>query len=124
MDRENEALKHFTHENKKVRVNCAQAILKTYHPIGLDLDSELVLDFKKYGHGKAPEKYCGAYYAASYLLENHKPELKDDFESWFRKEAGDIVCKKIRKGKKLSCNGCVLQAGRFLNYVFPVHTAS
>ncbi|WP_168203307.1 C-GCAxxG-C-C family (seleno)protein [Oceanispirochaeta crateris] len=124
MNREDEALEHFTHKNRKVRVNCAQAILKTYHPTGLELESELVQEFKQYGHGKAPQKYCGAYFAASFLLETHKPDKMEDFDTWFTKEAGSRVCKEIRKGKKLNCNGCVLHAGRFLNDVFPVHNAS
>lgn len=124
MKREESVLKHFKHKNRKLRINCAQAILKTYDPKGLDLDSELVIEFKKYGYGKAPQKYCGAYYAASYLLEKHHPEKVEDFANWFQNKAGNLVCRKIRKARLLTCSGCVEQAALFLNDVFPEHPAA
>ncbi|MBF9014238.1 MULTISPECIES: C-GCAxxG-C-C family (seleno)protein [unclassified Oceanispirochaeta] len=124
MKREESVLNHFKHKNRKLRINCAQAILKTYDPNGLVLDSELVIEFKKHGHGKAPNKYCGAYYAASYLLEIHHPDKMEDFANWFRVKSGDLVCRKIRKARQLSCSGCVEQAALYLNDVFPEYPSA
>ncbi len=119
MNREQEALDIFKTRIDRKIVNCAQAILTTYAPEGAETDSDLFIEFRKHGFGKAPGKVCGAYYAASWLLEQHHPEKREDFDRWFADKAGDLVCKKIRKAKKLSCEGCVEKASLYLNEVFP-----
>ncbi|MDC7241325.1 MAG: C-GCAxxG-C-C family (seleno)protein [Spirochaetales bacterium] len=124
MNREQEALDIFKTKIDRKLVNCAQAILMIYDPEGIDKDSELFIEFRKNGYGKAPGKVCGAYYAASYLLNKYHPDKVEDFERWFAEEAGDLVCKKIRKAKRLSCEGCVEKSGLYLNEVFPAVRAS
>ena len=83
------------------------------------LDEETLQMFNKYGHGKAPERSCGAYYAAEFLLSGHRSELISSLKEHFTKEAEYLNCRKIRRGKHLSCEGCVDNIARFLSLQFP-----
>lgn len=101
------------------KLNCAQAIARTYHLDSAPLSEEDLETFRKKGHGKAPGKVCGAYYAAAYLLERSRPELAEDFAAFFAAEAGSLDCRSIRRAKRLSCEGCVALAARYLSQTFP-----
>lgn len=92
--------------------NCAQAILKAFQE-KYNLPDKIIIDFAKYGGGRAPEGLCGALYAANYLILNipalsqHSPKLYQTLCAAFSAKASAITCKEIRKAKQLSCEGCV-----------------
>jgi hypothetical protein len=51
------------------RLNCAQAIAEAFRQEYNFLTEDTVKDFKKMGHGKAPNGECGMLYAAKYIFE-------------------------------------------------------
>jgi hypothetical protein len=110
----------FKGKNGEKRINCAQAIAAVCN-MKYPGDEELIAVFKSFGGGKAPNNWCGAYYAARHLLEKHDPSKIDDLSRAFEEKAGDLSCKKIRKLKKLSCEGCVAAAASFCSDVTRNH---
>ena len=117
MDRERYSMDRFTGSDGKKRINCAEAISQAYHKDIAPLTEQDLKGFKKCGHGRAPGKLCGAYYAAEYLLKKGQPELLESFKESFKEEAGSIICREIRKKKKLSCEGCVALTSRYLSRI-------
>ena len=94
--------------------NCAQAILKSFQE-HLSVSEDDIKRFKKFGGGRAEHGYCGALYAAHYLLKD--PEKIKLLNEMFSKEAGALKCREIRKAKKLSCAGCVDVAAEALSRI-------
>jgi hypothetical protein len=119
MSRREYSIRRFTGSDGKRRVNCAQAIAAAYHEDIDPLDEDTLQMFKRFGHGKAPGKSCGAYYAAEFLLTGHRSELIGSLKEHFTKEAESLNCRIIRRGKHLSCEGCVDNIARFLSLKFP-----
>ncbi|MGL1891613.1 MAG: C-GCAxxG-C-C family protein [Spirochaetaceae bacterium] len=107
----------FVGSAKKKRLNCAEAISHIFHHDISPMSDKDLKQFKKYGHGRAPGKVCGAYYAAEYLLEKARPEVLGSFQETFKEEAGSLNCKEILKKKVLSCEGCVNITAQFLNNI-------
>ena len=94
------------------RLNCAQAVIKAFEE-RFGLDEATFRKFAAYGGGNAPEGLCGAYCAARHLIELKAPDRLQEFESFFTEQAGSLKCSEIRKGRKLSCLGCVEKAAEF-----------
>jgi hypothetical protein len=82
------------------RLNCAQAIAEAFRQEYNFLTEDTVKDFKKMGHGKAPNGECGMLYAAKYIFEkNNRPDKAQEFEKHFREFAGTTKCKELIKKK-------------------------
>ena len=78
--------------------NCAQSVAKAF---GRD---DLVVLLKKCGGGQAEGGLCGALHAALLLLPEDKREtMKEQFQN----RAGNVLCRAIRKERKISCVECV-----------------
>lgn len=112
-------MQRFTGSDGRKRINCAEAIAGAFHRDIRPLDDEVLKRFRKYGHGKAPGKACGAYYAAEYMLSGENPELLDSLRDHFITESMSVECRAIRKGRNLSCEGCVKNVAQFLSRNFP-----
>lgn len=119
MSRRVYSLQRFTGSDGKKRINCAEAIAGAFHKDISPLDGNVLKKFRKYGHGKAPGKACGAYYAAEYMLSGENPELLDSLRDHFTSETMSVECRDIRKGRTLSCEGCVNNIAQFLSRNFP-----
>ena len=99
--------------NGNIKHNCAQAVIAGFKD-EFSLKDELVATFASHGGGKAPKGYCGALYAARYMLENATTDEIEKCNDVFIKAAGSSKCKEIRSMKKLSCLGCVEKAAEIL----------
>jgi len=91
------------------RLNCAQSVAETFRgrfPFG----EKTTLLFSTCGGGRAPEGYCGAFYAAKRILERHFPHRAAEGMERLRSAAGSLKCCEIKTLKKLPCVGCVEKA--------------
>lgn len=86
------------------KYNCIQAILKAFQKVSGLSDTE-INDYKSNGGGKVEGGVCRAVYAAK--IVNNSPEFAKRIDKIFIDTAGSIICKEIRKSKKLSCKNCV-----------------
>ena len=92
------------------KLNCAQCIVKAFQA-QLNIPEEVIAGFRKYGGGRAPEGICGALYAADYLL---KQQGKNSIQEEFREKAGAVMCRELKKKRKVSCEMCVNIADELL----------
>ena len=98
------------------RLNCAQAIAETFRQEYNFLTEDTVKDFKKMGHGKAPNGECGMLYAAKYIFEkNNRPDKAQEFEKHFREFAGTTKCKELIKKKIPFCAQCINRTATFID---------
>ena len=104
------AKKHYLGIDGHDRLNCADAILKTFS--GLDPTTQESICK---GGGRSPNGECGAYCAAKTILDKQNPDKIKGLTDYFLKLAGSLNCKEIRKLKKLSCLGCVEKAAEYLH---------
>lgn len=96
------------------RGNCAEAVLRAFKD-SIGVEENLITLAKSHGGGRAPEGYCGAYYAAKLLIEKYCcPEKAKEFEEYFKNLATSLKCGEIRQARKLSCVGCVEKAAEFI----------
>ena len=96
------------------RLGCAQSVAEALRkPFGLD--DELVQAMAGATGGRAPERYCGAVYAAMRVAEEKAPHKKQVIEDHFKKEAGGVTCREIRSHRKLLCSDCVEQAAQIMS---------
>ncbi len=86
------------------RLNCAQAILKTFQD-HYSVSNEAITEHKKSGGGRVDGNVCGAVHAAT-LLEKDEAVQKRIMDS-FIKAAGSHKCREIKSIKTLSCRECV-----------------
>lgn len=86
------------------KLNCAQAILKTFKE-SYDVCETTIASHSKSGGGRVEGNTCGAIYAATLLEPDElvRKKLTDGFV----KEAGSLKCRDIRKSKSLTCHQCV-----------------
>lgn len=98
---EEKAVEYF---HGKERYNCTQAVLKAFQEEFNVCDEEIVVAAKK-GAGRAEGGLCGALYGALYLVKDEN--IEQEILAAFKKEAGAIHCRQVRKVGKLSCRGCV-----------------
>ena len=113
----NKAKNIFLGKSGYQRKNCAQAVIGAFKD-KYTLSSDIVETFQSFGGGNAPEGMCGAYYAARYALENHHPEMLEDFEKYFTGIAGSVKCLQIKRGNKLSCLDCVGVSSEYLDKTY------
>jgi hypothetical protein len=87
------------------KLNCAQAILKTYKSHYPHVSDSMISDNSKSGGGRVEGNMCGAIYGATLLELNS--EVQEKLTDGFIKVAGSLKCKVIRKAKTISCKECV-----------------
>jgi len=110
----NKAKNIFLGRDGEKRQNCAQSVLSAFKQ-EMNIGEELINLAKAYGGGRAPDGICGAYWAAKLIIEKYCcPEKAKEFEEFFNNQADSLLCKEIRKNKKLSCLGCVEKATEFI----------
>ncbi len=119
MSRIDDAVDRYKGINGKNKENCTLSIIKTFNDYINITDEELV-NYQRYGGGRAPEGVCGAYYAADRLFQESDSEDMDKLREAFEKEAGSLKCREIRKMGKLSCDGCVRKIAELLERKFPI----
>lgn len=95
--------------------NCAQAIFKAFQD-EYQITNNQIVELAKYGNGKAPNGYCGAYYAAMELIKD-KPDLKNEFTKRFREKSDHLTCFDIRFNYTMSCKNLVKLAANLLNEI-------
>ena len=98
------------------RLNCAQAIAEAFKNEYGFITDETVKDFKKMGHGKAPNGECGMLFAAKYIFEkNGQPDEAKEFEKQFAEFAGTTKCEELIKKKIPFCAYCISKTAFFLD---------
>ncbi|PXY02467.1 hypothetical protein DF185_07395 [Marinifilum breve] len=95
--------------------NCAQAIFKAFQE-EYQITNDQIVELAKYGNGKAPNGYCGAYFAALELIKD-KPDLKDEFTKRFQEKSDHLTCFDIRFNYSMSCKNLVKLAANLLNEI-------
>ncbi len=113
------AVNRYKGKNGMDKENCSSSIIKSFQNISVPMTDNEVSEFKSYGGGRAPEGICGALYAAEILLDKSDSESFQEIKESFRKEAGSLKCREIRKLGKLPCEGCVRVSAELLNKEFP-----
>ncbi|MFZ5802404.1 MAG: hypothetical protein ACOY3K_04755 [Candidatus Omnitrophota bacterium] len=106
------AKNHFLGKDGHVRLNCARAVAEAFRNI-FSPEPALLEHLAVSSGGRAPDGYCGAFYAAKRLLGPEDPRLAE-CEASFVKTAGSVKCREIKALKKLPCVGCVEIAARSL----------
>lgn len=109
------------HGGKKM--NCAEAISRAYHREVSSLSDKELKNLKRCGYGRAPGKVCGAFYAGEYLLKEGAPERVDEFRESFEDEAGSLICREIKKKRRLGCRDCVELSARLLSRISQFRSA-
>jgi hypothetical protein len=98
------------------RLNCAQAVAEAFRQEYDFLTEKTVKEFKKMGHGKAPNGECGMLFAAKYIFEkNGRPDKAQEFEKHFREFAGTTKCKELIKKKIPFCAHCINRTATFID---------
>ncbi|PCH67558.1 MAG: hypothetical protein COC06_04390 [Bacteroidales bacterium] len=97
--------------------NCAQAIYKAFQE-EYQITKDKIIEFSKYGNGKAKNGNCGAYYAALELLKD-KPELLAEFSRRFQEKSEYLTCFDIRFNYSMSCKNLVRLASNLLEELTP-----
>lgn len=97
--------------------NCAQAIYKAFQE-EYQITNDEIIEFSKFGNGKAKDGNCGAYYAAMELLKD-KPELVDEFSRRFQEKSEYLSCFDIRFNYSMSCKNLVRLASDLLEEITP-----
>jgi hypothetical protein len=107
------AKNHYLGREGHKRLNCAQAVLAAFRE-RFGIDEATIERYVSHGGGGAPGGVCGAYAAARHILEKGHPDKLKDLEAFFYGTAGSLKCSEIRKGRKLSCLGCVERTADYL----------
>lgn len=97
--------------------NCAQAVYKAFQE-EYQISNDQIVELAKYGNGKAPEGYCGAYFAALELLKE-KPALAEEFSLRFQEKSDYLTCFDIRFNYSMSCKNLVRLAANLLHELNP-----
>lgn len=100
------ATNYFLGRDGHKKLNCSQSVITAFRDSFNVEDAELN-KFSSYGGGRAPEGFCGAYYAAHSLLSKKGVDGIRKLEREFLSSAGSLKCKEIRSLNRLSCLGCV-----------------
>ncbi len=88
------------------RLNCAQSIAETFRE-KFPFDEETMELLSSCGGGKAPEGYCGAFYATKRILDRHFSQVAEEKMELLRSFAGSLKCREIKSLKKKSCLECI-----------------
>ena len=110
----------FLGKNGQKRLNGAQSIIEAFKDKLKESEYEDTLDlFKSYGSGRAPQGFCGAYYAVYYILQkiaadkNKDFDFYCDFQKYFIEQLDHLTCKDL-KANKVSCIDCIEKSAHFL----------
>ena len=91
--------------------NCAQAIFKAFET-EYGISQKQIDGLKKKGFGRTEGGRCGALYAVRTLVGD--PESAGTVERQFSEATGSHTCRRIRRLKRVTCEGCVDIAARLL----------
>jgi len=91
--------------------NCAQAIATAF-AAEFNVPPERIAAYAASGNGRAEGGRCGALHAARQLLGD--APAAEAVEQRFVQAAGSAKCREIRRGKRLTCAGCVEAVARLL----------
>ena len=93
--------------------NCAQSVAYALQ-MKRELPNISLEDMSLCGSGRAPERMCGALYAAIYYAPNS--EIAQEMKVRFAEASGGhLNCPQIRIARKLSCVQCVGLASEMLD---------
>jgi hypothetical protein len=92
--------------------NCAQAVSKAFAK-EYKVSKDQILNYAKFGGGRANEGQCGAYFAGMQLLKE-QPLMAKEFSIRFEEKAKDIRCKEIKSKQKISCRNLVMLASEII----------
>ncbi|MCT4603496.1 MAG: C-GCAxxG-C-C family protein [Marinifilum sp.] len=93
--------------------NCAQAIYKAFQE-EYQITNDQIVEFAKYGNGKATNGYCGAYFAALELLKN-KSQIAEKFTARFQEKSDYLTCFDIRINYTMSCKNLIKLAANLVD---------
>ena len=82
------------------KFNCAQAIAKAFQD-EFNVPDEIIVSYADKGSGRAEGGLCGSAFAAINLFKDSKDKLR--FEQLYTERAGSMICKELKKIKKMSC---------------------
>ena len=88
------------------RLNCAQSIAETLRE-KYPLEEKTVTLLSTCGGGRAPEGYCGAFYATKSILERYAHQTAAEKMESLQSFAGSLKCREIKALKKKSCLECI-----------------
>ena len=88
------------------RLNCAQSIAETLRE-KFPFDKGTMELFSACGGGRAPEGYCGAFYATKCILERYFPQTAAEKMELLQSFAGSLKCRELKALKKKSCLECI-----------------
>ncbi len=119
MSVENDARNFFLGKNGYKRFNCAQTIALLFKDRFDFITDDLIRQFKKMGHGRAPHGECGMLYAAKYIFEqdglhSEIPEVED----YFREIAGTTSCREVKKKKVPFCAVCLEKTALYIEEAY------
>ncbi len=115
MDIQRDSYNHFIGKNGFKRLNCAQTIAMLFKERFDFITNDTIRDFKKMGHGRAPDGECGMLFAAKYILEKDGfHEEVDEIDRFFRGIAGTTNCKVLRKMKIPFCAECLVKTAEYI----------
>ena len=108
------AKNHYLGRSGSKRMNCCESVAHAFKH-AVPLSEEELRSFGGCGGGRAPEGYCGAFYAARYILERHFPHRVQEGMKELHAVAGSLKCREIKTLKKLPCIGCVEKAAEVVD---------
>ena len=85
--------------------NCAQSVIKAFEHLD-GIDENVLIEFKEFGGGKAPDGICGALYAGKAILKD-QPEKIATLEEKFVEKADFNTCIEIKTETGFPCRDCV-----------------
>jgi len=91
--------------------NCAQAVAKAFAS-EFNVLPERIAAYAASGNGRTEGGRCGALHAARQLIGDGAAAAA--LEERFIEAAGSEKCREIRRGKRLTCAGCVETVARLL----------
>ena len=93
------------------RYNCAQSVLKSTEKYRT-VDGEKLLEYGRFGGGRARDGLCGALFAAKQEMEHDTQRAAA--RKYFEDHAGSVHCREIRRAGRMSCRDCVAAAAELL----------
>ena len=109
-----ETAKDYFLGKKGPRLNCAQSVAEPFKE-KFPLEGKTAIPLSECGGGRAPEGYCGAFYAAKCIFENYLPEKAAQYMEELRQAAGSLKCAEIKALRKLPCHECVGKAAEIIS---------
>lgn len=96
------------------KMNCCESVAYVFQD-EIPLTAEELQSFAGFGGGRAPGGYCGAIYAAKYLLEKKGSPKAAEIDRIFVELAGSPKCRDIKALRKVSCLVCIEKAAEIVD---------